>query len=225
MTSGVREATLDDVPQIADVFASGFIDDELFGDLIHPRRREYYDDYLSWWKHEIRTHLFEPAVLMYVRADESNVVRACCVLRRLGKGAEARTTDVAFLERVSIAVANKMDDLTVSRRSLDPDGFEKYEKNWEDIAHHFTGPRAEVWMIELFCVAPESQRGGHGRAIIQNAIQLAKSEDVPLCVIASSVGDAFYGKMGFYEIGRANIGSLSMLEGGSLKVYERHLQR
>ncbi|RMD39201.1 hypothetical protein DV735_g5930, partial [Chaetothyriales sp. CBS 134920] len=162
----IRQATLSDVEQIAQVFAAGFIDDDVFGRFMHPRRREYPLDWLAHWQREIRLHVLDPSVVTYAMAA--------------------------------------------------------FERNWEDIKHHFVGARAQSWMIEMLCVAPDAQGRGHGRALVEAAIARCRGAEggdgrVPLCVIASERGDAFYDKLGFREVGRANVGELSGVSGGSLK--------
>ncbi|RMZ84064.1 hypothetical protein DV737_g1399, partial [Chaetothyriales sp. CBS 132003] len=164
-----RQASLADVQQIAQVFAAGFIDDDVFG--------------------------------------------------QAGEGAASASSEAGD--------GRESDDANWADRSADPEAIAAFDRNWEDIKHHFCGPRAESWMIELFCVAPDAQKSGHGRQLIHAAIALCQAESpmVPLCVIASETGDAFYEKLGFRQVGRANVGGLSGVRGGSLKFYEEHLDR
>jgi GNAT superfamily N-acetyltransferase len=223
----IREATLADVPQIANVFAAGFIDDDVFGRFMHPKRREYPDDWLHYWHKDIRTHLIDPTVLAYVCTTEQGIIKACCILRPLGQGGEQRAAAASLASKAQAFAEKTWDDVAWTDKAADPKAMEAFERNWEDIKHHFTGSRAECWMIEMLCVAPDAQRGGYGRQLIQKAIELCKSENpaAPLSVIASEVGDAFYEKMGFHEVGRANVGVLSDLVGGSIKFNEQHLHQ
>ncbi|RMZ89900.1 hypothetical protein DV736_g2870, partial [Chaetothyriales sp. CBS 134916] len=222
-----RQASLADVQQVAQVFAAGFIDDDVFGRFMHPKRREYPADWLRYWQREIKQHLVDASALLYVRTDASGIVKGCCAMRRLGQGtqAEDRASSASL-----VAGDNQTDqenDANWIDRSADPEAIAAFERNWEDIKHHFCGPRAECWMIELLCVAPDAQKSGYGRELIHAAIALCQAENpmVPLCVIASETGDGFYEKLGFREVGRANVGELSGVRGGSLKFYEEHLDR
>lgn len=81
-------------------------------------------------------------------------------------------------------------------------------------------------MIDVLCIHPEFEEKGLGQDLALNAIELCCSKEpmVPLAVIAREVEDAFYEKQGFQEAGRANIGDLSGVTGGSLAFYERHLR-
>ncbi|RMZ79728.1 hypothetical protein DV738_g3257, partial [Chaetothyriales sp. CBS 135597] len=198
-----RQATLADVPQMARVFADGFLDDDVYGRFMHPKRREYPQDWLRSWEDGMRAQLANPRAVTYV-STERGVVKACIVMHWLGAD--------------------------VPDNGADPEAIAAFERNWDDIKQHFTGARAESWFIERLCVAPDAQKRGHGRALVQEAIARCRREGegkegerptmVPLAVIASEVGDAFYDKLGFREVGRANVGALSGVKGGSLKFYQ-----
>jgi hypothetical protein len=43
----IREATLADVPTMAEVTAAGFLEDEVCGKFIHPHRKQFPED----WSH------------------------------------------------------------------------------------------------------------------------------------------------------------------------------
>lgn len=224
----IREATLADVADMAEIFAAGFIDDDVFGRFMHPKRHEYLEDWIRYWHRDMRRHVLEPRGKCFVCANDSGQVMGCVIMQRLGKGGDALAASESYshmIERKLWAADEAVDNFTSTDRSADPKAIEAFEQNWEDIQHHFSGPRAECWMIELLCIHPDAQAKGAGRAIIEHAIDLCKSEEtpVPLAVIASDIGDAFYERMGFREAGRANVGGMSGVRGGSLKFYEQHL--
>ena len=225
----IRRATLTDVPQLAEVFAAGFMDDDVFGRFMHPKRKEFPEDWLRWWNKEISKHIIDPAGLSFVGVDSQGTVKACCLMKKLGNASQriaAEGVVARKLEQVSGMAQNAWDSATFTSRTADPEAIATFEKSWNDIEHYFTGPRAQTWFIELFCVHPEVQRGGgFGRDLIRNAIELGKNENprVPVAVIASEIGDGFYEKYGFREVGRADVGDMSGVRGGSLKFYEEHL--
>ncbi|ETN44497.1 uncharacterized protein HMPREF1541_10167 [Cyphellophora europaea CBS 101466] len=226
----VRSGTLADIPQMADVFAAGFIDDDVFGRFMHPKRREYPHDWLRHWNKDLRNHLLSPAVQCYVRVSPDGIVKGCVMMARIGQGGDDKVASESLSHRLlrQIYVAQDyLESFVWSDRSADHEAMAIFDKNWDDIKHHFSGPRAECWLIELLCIHPDSQKAGFGREIIQTAIDLCKTENppIPLCVIASDAGDAFYEKLGFREAGRADVGDLSGVKGGSLKFYEEHLKQ
>lgn len=227
--SKIRQAALADIPQMADVFAAGFIDDDVFGRFMHPKRREYPQDWLRYWTWDLRKHFADPAALCFVHLDEAETVKGCCMMRRMGKGGDTIAATESWshkAERYLGSLWTRWDDLTFTDRSADKRNMEIFDKNWDDIKHHWEGPREESWLIEMLCIHPDAQKAGYGRGLIQNAIQVCKSEDpaVPLSVIASEIGDAFYEKQGFRQVGWASVGDMSDVRGGSIKFYEKHLQ-
>jgi GNAT superfamily N-acetyltransferase len=227
----VRLATLDDVPQMAEVFALGFIDDDVFGRFQHPHRHEYPDDWRRYWERDMRRLIMQPSARPHVRVNASGVVKGCVMLQRIGpRGTSALENAESYshrAQRLMYASQDYVASLVAPDKSADAQAMATFDKNWDDIKHHFSGERAECWMIELLCIHPDSQKMGYGRDLVRAAVELCKAEEppLPLCVIASDVGDAFYEKQGFREVGRANVGALSELKGGSLKFLEQHLSR
>jgi GNAT superfamily N-acetyltransferase len=226
----VRAAAPAELAQMADIVSKGFLDDDVCGRFMHPKRREFPNDWYFFWVKEIRTRLVDPAHLIFVRPDAaSGKVAAFCVMKRIGEGGDKRVTSESLAQkcrRLIVEAQNLWCTWTWTDRSADPDAIAKFDNNWDDIAHHFTGPRKECWMIDTLCVHPEFQKKGFGRDLTLNAIEVCRSEEpmVPLAVIASETGNAFYEKQGFQEAGRANVGDLSGAKGGSIKFYERHLR-
>lgn len=227
----IRTATLGDVPQMAQIFAAGFIDDDMFGRFMNPKRKEFPDDWIQFWNHEMRKHLIDPAGLGFVGVDSEGNIKACCLMKKLGNPSPRIAAEgfiARKLQQVSGTVQNTLDGFTFENRAADPKAVASFEKSWADIEHHFVGPRAQAWFIELLCVHPDVQReAGYGRDLLQNAIHLGENEQPPVtvAVIASEIGDAFYEKYGFREVGRADVGDISGVAGGSLKFYEQHLER
>lgn len=229
MTDSVRLATLADVPQMAQVFADGFIDDDVCGRFMHPRRREHPDDWVRFWIQSMTTHVLEPAGLCYVRVDDGGRVMGCMILQRVGEGAKARKAAESYihqLQRQRYVLQHSIENRVWPDKSADQDAILAFDRNWDDIKHHFTGNHAETWMIEFLCIHSDAQKKGYGRDLVHKAVEVCKAERpaLPLCVIASDIGDAFYEKYGFGEVGRANVGALKDVKGGSLKFYEEHLK-
>jgi GNAT superfamily N-acetyltransferase len=227
--NGVRLATLKDIPQMAKVFADGFIDNDVFGRFMHPKRHDYPDDWLQYWNRDLTTHLLNPAARCYVRVDDKGQVGGCMMMARIGQGSHALAVSESYshqLQRQLHATRHYVESMIWPCKSADHDAIAAFEQNHEHTEHYFTGDHAECWMIELLCIHPDAQKKGYGFDLVRTAIELCKEENpaVPLCVIASDVGDAFYEKYGFREVGRANVGALEGVKGGSLKFYEEHLK-
>jgi hypothetical protein len=84
----IREATLADVPAMAEVTAAGFLDDDVFGNFIHPCRMEFPDSWNYSWQRVIRSHLTKASSRSYACVEStSDRVAAICLVTRLGDGA------------------------------------------------------------------------------------------------------------------------------------------
>ena len=77
-----------------------------------------------------------------------------------------------------------------------------FEVNWEDARHHFSGPRGECWLIDLFCVDPDLQGKGFGKPYLrlQQVSYLRSREHFNL-------------KFGFEKVGRSNVGANESSQG------------
>ena len=228
VTVTIRGATLDDVPGMAEVAAAGFLEDGFFGDFLHPHRREFPDDWKCFWQKRIWTLLAQADSINYVCVDNSSDhIVAMCLVKRMGGGASKLVNPITTqIQRASVLPPNAWEDKTWTDHSADPVAQEKYVKNWDNIAPHFSGDRKECWLIDSFCVHPDFQRKGLGRPLLQKAVDLGKNEEpkVPVGVISSAAGEQFYAKFGFEEVGRGNVGDLAHLGGGSIRFYERHIK-
>lgn len=64
----IRTATLADVPRLASIGAPAFIDDGFY-DVLYPRRREFYDDYLHSWKLKLQKGILSDVVYLVAETD------------------------------------------------------------------------------------------------------------------------------------------------------------
>jgi len=227
----IRPATLDDVEGMALVTAAGFMDDDVFGNFQHPHRREHPNDWHFWWVKEIRTHLVSPTNCCFVttldEGDDAGRIVGLIIWERMGEGA-AKLPDPVSLkaQRAVVTAQNLYAERTWTDQSADTKNIELFDGNWDDVKHHWTGPRAETWYIHFLCVHPDFWFKGLAQPMIQKGIDLAKAEDPPVSasVICSELGEPFYRKWGFEEVGSAVVGPLKDLKGGSIKFYEKHLR-
>ena len=96
-------------------------------------------------------------------------------------------------------------------RAADPTKATVLEDTFPLIAHHWSGSRSESWYLNLLAVHPDYQRKGAGRELVQWGLDEALKENICSSVISAFGKEPFYGKFGFVEIGRANIGPLRRL--------------
>lgn len=63
---------------------------------------------------------------------------------------------------------------------------------------------------------PEFQGYGYGRALVQWGKGRAREEKVCASLTSAEEKEGFYAKMGFEEVGRANVGPLEGVLGGTV---------
>jgi len=84
------------------------------------------------------------------------------------------------------------------------------------IESHWSGPRAENWYLDFLAVHPDYQGKQHGRELVQWGVAEAAEEGVCASVISADGKEGFYGKFGYVEVGRSNVGPLADLQGGAI---------
>ena len=78
----IREATLADVPGMAEVTAAGFMEDDVFGNFMRPFRKEFLDDWRHFWQKEIQTVLAKAEYRNYVCFEnESGRIASICLVK------------------------------------------------------------------------------------------------------------------------------------------------
>jgi hypothetical protein len=55
---------------MAEVSAAAFMDEELFGELMHPRRKEYPEDFILFFERKYLSHWYDPAHHFLVGLDK-----------------------------------------------------------------------------------------------------------------------------------------------------------
>jgi hypothetical protein len=64
----IRTATPADVPRLASIGAAALIDDAFYN-VLYPRRREFYDDYLHSWELKLQKGILSDIVYLAVETD------------------------------------------------------------------------------------------------------------------------------------------------------------
>lgn len=68
----------------------------------------------------------------------------------------------------------------------------------------------------MLSVHPDHQLRGHGSALVEWGKEKARSERICASTTSAEMKEGFYNKLGFVEVGRANVGPLSGVEGGAI---------
>src|SRR5271156_155625 len=108
-----------------------------------------------------------------------------------------------------VSYLNRLTTWIWPNRAADPSKMTVLEDSAPFIAYHWSGPRQENWYLVLLAVHPDHQKKQHGRELVQWGLDEAVMEGVCASVIAADGKERFYGRCGFVEVGRANVGPLA----------------
>lgn len=116
------------------------------------------------------------------------------------------------------ALAVKASQWKWPNRAADPAQINILYETFPLCMHHWAGDRAENWYLDILAVHPNGQGKGVGRELVQWGVDEAKKEGVCASVIAAYEKERFYGKCGFKEVGRANVGPMKEagIRGGAI---------
>ncbi|KAH8668840.1 acyl-CoA N-acyltransferase [Xylariales sp. PMI_506] len=202
----IREAQYSDLPRAAHVLAQAFGPDNLFGELIHPYRKEFPNDSDLYWLRRIRVDYWNFRDKLFVattKEEESGneVIRG-------------------NLLRPIVSAVMKLNALVWPNRACDPEKEDILERGFPHFAHVWSGNRAESWYLAVLGVHPDYQGKGIGRVLVQWGLQRAQEEGICASVAASRGKDGFYTRCGFDiqdgSVCDGDANPLSGVEGGNL---------
>lgn len=86
----LRDARYSELPEISHVMAQAFWEDNLFGDLVHPRRSKYPRDFDLYWLRRARVNFWDYRWKWLVAVDSdvdgNEVIVGAAQWARLGEG-------------------------------------------------------------------------------------------------------------------------------------------
>jgi hypothetical protein len=85
-----RPANYSDLLPAAEVAAAAFVEDELFGVLLHPHRCEYWEDFVRYFEHDFRVKWLQRRYVILVAMNEDGKVVGVAKWERQGDGGRAR---------------------------------------------------------------------------------------------------------------------------------------
>ncbi|KID69000.1 uncharacterized protein G6M90_00g054370 [Metarhizium brunneum] len=219
----IREAKYSDLREMAEAAAAAFQDEELFGELMHPRRKEYPQDFVAYFERRFLRHWNDPNCHLVVGLDKTTgKVVGCAQWER--QGVQPASWIGSFMQSASRAYLQTLDYLWPNR-AADPDKINILDETFPLFAHHWTEPRRQNWYLEFLCTHPGYQGQGLGKALVLWGVNRAKEDKICASVISAAGKEAFYGRYGFVEVGRANVGRLGAcgIRGGAILFCEGHL--
>jgi len=70
----IRQANYSDLRPAAEVAAAAFLEDELFGELMHPYRHQYPQDFIHAWQQDLRAKWLQQVYVFLVAVDDNGKV-------------------------------------------------------------------------------------------------------------------------------------------------------
>lgn len=67
----IREAKHSDLRAMAEVAAAAFMDEELFGELMHPHRKEYPEAFITYYERRLLKHWNDQNSRFFVGLDKT----------------------------------------------------------------------------------------------------------------------------------------------------------
>lgn len=123
---------------------------------------------------------------------------------------------LSVLQHHSINLTHTITSRIWPNRAADPAKSNCFAEAFPFFAHHWSGHREESWFLDMLSVHPDHQLRGHGSALVEWGKEKARSECICASTTSAERKEEFYNKLGFIEVGRANVGPLSDVEGGTI---------
>ncbi|MCJ1430795.1 hypothetical protein MMC27_000145 [Xylographa pallens] len=226
----IRIACLSELSTISAIFATTFHDEEVVGDLLHPYRSQYPQDYLAYWRRKCWERWWDYSRVFVVSCEQGanggkDVLTGAAEWQKVGLGWQRLwglwgRWDPRLLLNPAIAFVNKiLGVLWPNRAASKPpelgDGI--LESTMRPfISHYFVSPphRLNRWELSCLAVLPGYQNRGYGRTLVNWGLERARQEGLPASLIAAKGKETFYGNCGFTElVGRVTDGVDNPLKG------------
>jgi len=218
----IRPARFSDIPAIAALCAVA-LEDELWGDIMHPLRDKFPDDYAQFWVRRTRENWWDYTRVWYVatttefiEGKEHEVVAGVAEWELQGSVQPAMSWwDPRNAMKPAMALLNRASLILSPNRAANPDP--KFASPLYDsfpfFQHHWQGERANTYFLDVLGVHPKYQGRGFGKELVQWGIDRAEREGVCVSLISSAAGYGFYIWMGFdKEVGTCTEGEGNPLE-------------
>ncbi|CAK3977614.1 hypothetical protein MYCGRDRAFT_49004 [Lecanosticta acicola] len=218
----VRPATYADLLPASKFLAKAFEDEYLFGEYMHPHRKEYPGDfYLTFLRNFLRIPYVSgamDAILVSYKENEQGQeqVTGIAVWKRNSAHPGSKSLFATAKIRAMEWYNNYFEPFLCPNRAIDPSRQSILGDNWPFIQHHWTGSRAEVWDLALLGVDPSQGGQGFGKELVSWGLEKAKGEGVGCSVVSAEGKEGFYERCGFTIVGTVRD------EGGDENPMNRH---
>lgn len=195
-----RLATWSDLLPASKLLAAAFHDDYLFGHFVHPRRNEYPSDvYLYWLRFLREAYLTEPGEYLVISySTDGSITGVAHWLRNYDNPPPASWPSWLMLKAVENY--NKFEDLIWKNRAVDRANDAVIARGNPYFMHHWTGSRADSWLLSLLGVDPKYGKQGYGRLLVRWGFERSLEESVSCSVISVPGQERFYRACGFDKV-------------------------
>lgn len=190
--------------------AAAFADEELFGGVLHPHRRDYPEDMYLFFLRLLRVTYYaspDDHIMLSTTSDPQTGAEAIAgVAIWTRKRAVKRYPSLANQAMAKAMQSyNAAEALVWPNRAADPSKADVLDRVEPFTKHHWTGSRAESWYLNLLGVDPAYGGKGAGRELVQWGFARAREESVGCSVIAAVGKERFYERCGFdVTVGKAS---------------------
>ncbi|EEP76165.1 predicted protein [Uncinocarpus reesii 1704] len=224
----IRVARYADLATIPSILATGFDDEEVVGNLLHPYRKQFPQDYLADWRRRCRERFWDYSrvyLVSYVEEDATGkeILTGVAEWQRRGLGWERICGlwgwwDPRRLIKPIFTFVNFLaNTLFPNRAAARPPDFTPSTINaaiLPFVSHYFSAPyRQTTWTLTALAVLPQYQNRGHGRQLASWGLERAKQEGIVANVTSAKGKERFYHRCGFTEL----VGRLTDGDGNPLK--------
>ncbi|KAL8693052.1 MAG: hypothetical protein Q9224_003835 [Gallowayella concinna] len=223
----LRRAQQRDLPTIAVIYAAAFWDERVMGELLHPHREAFPQDYLRFWQQQIEQWYWSYSHQIIVSYGlpkseggvEEEFLTGVADWIRHGQGWERYGGvwgwwDLRNVVHEIVMVRNTVTLLLYPNRAADPAMSNMGSILNPLISHFWSGSRSIGWYLNFLGVHPDFQRQGYGTSLAGWGIERAKLENVAASVISGVGKDPFYQRCGFdVEAGKSTEGEGNPLAG------------
>ncbi|VUC27680.1 unnamed protein product [Clonostachys rosea] len=109
-------------------------------------------------------------------------------------------------------------------RNLDKEAASTFVRVYEQVTPQYlnTDRRKNAYYLSTLAVEPKLQGSGLGTVLLKDGLRKVEEEDpnAPSWLVGVKGTEGFYGRLGFVEVGRMNVGELSQWGGGAIMIKE-----
>lgn len=196
----IRLATWSDLLPASKLLAAAFHNDDLFGHFVHPCRNEFPEDvYLYWLRFLREAYWTEPGEFLAVSySDDGAVTGVAHWIRNYSSPPPVSWTSWFGLQAVK--GYNRVEDLVWPNRAIDHTNDAVIAAGNPFFMHHWTGSRADSWLLSLLGVDPEYEKQRYGRLLVSWGFERSVKEGVSCSVISVPGQEGFYRACGFDKV-------------------------